>query len=54
MMPWRRISSPSSTEPVEHHISLTRSEALDLVGMTPSARHLDGDDVAPSASISSP
>ncbi len=34
------------TEPVEHHMSLTRSEALDLVGMTPSARHLDGDDVA--------
>lgn len=35
-----------STEPIEHHTSLTRSEALDLVGMTPSARHLDDHDLA--------
>jgi 23S rRNA (guanine745-N1)-methyltransferase len=35
----------AATEPVEYVTSLTRPEALDLVGMTPSARHLNGADL---------
>ncbi|GHG79099.1 hypothetical protein GCM10018779_59690 [Streptomyces griseocarneus] len=48
------------TEPVEYVTSLTRLEALDLVGMTPSARHLspadlDGDGLLPDqATVSVP
>ena len=35
----------AGTEQVEYVTSLTRPEALDLVGMTPSARHLNGADL---------
>ncbi|WP_030681793.1 putative RNA methyltransferase [Streptomyces cellulosae] len=35
----------AETERIEYATSLTRAEALDLVGMTPSARHLNGADL---------